>query len=81
LINIGLQRHAGGATAFMRCLFMREAGIIGALGRVGGVETEHDVIGRALLLWAAYEAGTDAAKPLNLNVEPDGTQGHPVRPY
>jgi hypothetical protein len=59
----------------MRCLFMREAGIIGALGRVGGVETEHDVVARALLLWAAYEAGTDAAKPANLNVEPDVLKG------
>src|SRR4029077_6772249 len=55
--------------------FMREAGIIGALDRLGGVETEHDVVGRALLLWAAYEAGTDAAKPANLNVEPDVLKG------
>lgn len=54
---------------------MREAGIVGALDRVGGIETEHDVVGRALLLWAAYEAGTDAAKPTNLNVEPDVLKG------
>jgi hypothetical protein len=47
------------------------SGGVGALDRAGGVETEHDVIGRALLLWAAYEAGTDAAEPSSLNVEPD----------
>ena len=55
----------------MRCWFTRDNGIVGALDRAGGVETEHDVIGRALLLWAAYEAGTDAAEPSSLNVEPD----------
>lgn len=55
----------------MRCLFMRDAGIFSALGRVGGVEIEHDIIGRALLLWAAYEAGTDAATPAKINLEPD----------
>jgi hypothetical protein len=55
----------------MRCWFTRDIGIVGVLDRAGGVETEHDVIGRALLLWAAYEAGTDVVEPSSLNVEPD----------
>jgi hypothetical protein len=55
----------------MRCCFSRDVGIVGALERAGGVETEHDVVGRALLLWAAYEAGTDAAEPTSLSVGPE----------
>jgi hypothetical protein len=55
----------------MRCWFTRDIGIVGVLDRAGGVETEHDVIGRALLLWAAYEAGTDVVEPSSLNIEPD----------
>lgn len=47
----------------MRCWFTRGVGIVGTLERAGGVDAESDIIGRALLLWAAYEAGMDAAQP------------------
>jgi hypothetical protein len=55
----------------MRCWFTREVGIVGALDRAGGVDVENDVIGRALLLWAAYEAGTDAAQAFTPGLHPD----------
>ena len=55
----------------MRCWFAREVGIVGALERAGGVDVENDVIGRALLFWAAYEAGADAAHPFTLASDPE----------
>jgi hypothetical protein len=55
----------------MRYCFARDVGLVGALHRAGGVDAEHDVIGRALLFWAAYEAETDVAEPPILSLEPD----------
>lgn len=55
----------------MRCWFTRESGIVGALGRAGGVDVENDVVGRALLLWAAYEAGMDAAQSFAPSFDPE----------
>jgi len=55
----------------MRYCFAREVGLVGVLERAGGVDAEHDVIGRALLFWAAYEAETDVAAPPRPNLEPE----------
>lgn len=55
----------------MRYCFARDVGLVGVLDRAGGVDAEHDVIGRALLFWAAYEAETDVAEFPTSNLKPD----------
>lgn len=55
----------------MHCWFARDGGVFGALERMGGIDSEHEIMGRALLLWAAYEAGVDVAQPVSLHMEPE----------
>jgi hypothetical protein len=55
----------------MRCWFARESGAVGTLEQVGGIDSEHEVLGRALLLWIAYEAGSDVAQPPSFHMEAD----------
>jgi hypothetical protein len=44
---------------------------IAQLAQSGEFDEEHDIVGRALLLWAAYEAGMDVGKPKEFNLEPE----------
>jgi hypothetical protein len=55
----------------MHCWFARDGGVIGALERMGGIDSEHEIMGRALLLWAAYEAGADVARSASAHMEPE----------
>jgi hypothetical protein len=55
----------------MHCWFARDGGVVGALERMGGIDSEHEIMGRALLLWAAYEAGADVARPAGSRMEPE----------
>lgn len=53
----------------MHCYFARDSGVVSALEVMGGVDTEYEIIGRALLLWVAYESGVDVAQPLSFNID------------
>jgi hypothetical protein len=55
----------------MRCLFARVGGVVGVLERMGGLDSEYEMMGRALLLWAAYEAGADVAQPKSFRIDPE----------
>jgi hypothetical protein len=55
----------------MHCCFARGEGVVGALELMGGLDHEYEIIGRSLLLWAAYEAGVDIQQSLALSVDPD----------
>jgi len=49
----------------------RANGAVGALERMGGLDREHEILGRALLLWIAYESGADVAQPASFHIESD----------
>lgn len=55
----------------MRCWFARASGAVGALERLGGLDREYEIMGRALLLWIAYESGADIVQPASSRMEPD----------